>query len=808
MKFLTILSRFRASSKRFLLYVGNPISFIRRSGRLLLHRSLINAEIPGTSSRNRKRTSRNRVQERLGKFGSSFSRRFQGSSAEETTALVYKDSLTEPRRRIYDPRFETARRISATPSEQLVLAPSPPVEIPALVVDQEIRGRRGRYKCIGKALIEKKLFRVYPGIHTSTNKRVQIKEYLLPEAIYNREERRIRKRDFALIVETDLKSAGGKDFRVITPLETIAPPRERRCYLITELVDESITAKEYANLHGALSPRQTVKFIDQVLQTLWFLHTHQIRLPTGRKQNGTPHGNLNLDSILINAHKTRSEDEELQLSIYLSDLSLWEDIFATPNSPIRHTSSVQDLIDLGSVCISLLLGKSETDDKNWFLDSEDESDNWLAKDEVLGSFILRLLQLNGLNKFESAQAARQELLRLEREGLFDYQQEPVLIAPEEPAVNSKNRKALWIAIGATALLSSLIGASLIIFNRPSSNYALDRSIPCCIARIKPPTGSHAYAVESGIWNYVLERSGFMSKNRNLREELEARQPILEDYSYQGADENAIAKLQRGEIDFALGYWNEDLPDDLEQEVVAFHGLTVFVAFSDDYRKENIPSALKGRISLKDLRTFYTRGIEEWEQPRKLEDWDVKLYVPFEEEAVSLFKDLLFKDVDNSGADERKFVSLTDELLARQYQEIPTKENYLPTTRSIVENVFLDYERNKTISIGFGYFNSVFGQCAVYPLSIGSRWKAVQPYETSEGQPITPKIDLCNDKGGYAPNEEAFNTQEYPLSYRLVVIYPKGEKRSTVGKQFAKLLKTEESQYLLQEAGIIPLEEKP
>ena len=803
MKFSKIYTGLRRWNRRSIQIIRNPFYAIWVRAQWRLRQRLMGAEIPGTR-RKRKRTNENKVKERLGRFGESFSRRFQGSSEEESTTLTYRDSETEFRRRPYDPRYETDRRIGP-PSSTVTLAPPPSVEeIPPLEINQEIRGRRGRYKCIGKPTVVNKKFRVYPGIHSSTNEQVSIKEYLLSENKYNLQESRTRKRNFVSIVDANFKSAGGTDFRVVVPLETIAPPRERRCYLVTESIDGNTTLKQYLKSRSAFSPKQVVKFLDQVLQSLWFLHTNRIKFSSGRINNGMPHGNLSLDSILVEQKKLQP-DEEPQLCVRLSDLSLWEDIFIAPNSPIKYTSAAQDLIDLGSISASLLLGKAEIDRKNWFLNSEDEADNWLAKDEVLGSFILQLLQVHG--KFESASAARQELLRIEREGGFDYQQEPIPLVADEPEPSPKSRKALWIAIGATALLSILIGASLIILNR-QSNYATDKSIPCCIAKVKLPNGDYSYGVESGIWNYVLERSGFMSKSENFRQELETRQPTLEDYSYEGASQNAIAQLQNGNLDFVLGSWHDDLPDDLEQEVIAFHGLTVFVAFSDDYRKENIPNALKGRISLKDLRTFYTRGIEEWNQPRKLDDWDVKLYVPFETEAIALFKDLLFQDVENSAADERKFARLTNQLLARQQQEMPSNKNYLPTTRSVVENVFLDYEREKTISIGFGYFNSIFGQCAVYPLAVGNRWKAVQPYVTSEGKPITPKIDLCNDKGGYEPNIEAFNTQKYSLGYRLVAIYPKDEKRSVVGKQFAKLLKTEESQYLLEEAGIVPLKQEP
>lgn len=803
MRFADIRSQFITKLRWGTMLVRSPLTFARYRGSIFLRRRVGDAEIPGTGSdrKNRKKNKTTRVQERLGRFGASFGQRFKGSEEEQTT-LAYRDRPPEYRRRPQDLAFETDRRIRPTSSDTLVIEPSTE-EIPALVPSNEIRGRNGRYRCIKEAIVVEEKYRIYPGVHTSTNKPVVIKEYLLPEIKYNRQERRICKKRFASIVDIDLKSIGGQDFRVVFPLETISPPREKRCYLVTESIDENITLKQYLEKEGALSPKQVVKLLDQVLQTLWFIHTNRLRLSSSEVQNGIAHGNLSLNSILVDVEEPQSEDDEPQLMVYLSDLALWEHIFVPPNAPVPETSPLQDLKDLGSVSASLLIGKTETDDKNWFLASEDEEDNWLAKDEVLGRFILRLLGIS--SKFESALVARQELLQLEREGAFDYQQElqpPVESEPNEG--NRNNRRKLKIA-AITALVLFLIGWAFVFLNGRISRTTADESVPCCIAKVKPPEGNYDYAAENGIWSYVLEKSGFTSQSKNLREELEARQPILEDYNYEGADDSIFAKLNIGSIDFALGYWHDDLPDDLEQEVVAFHGLATFVAFSDDFRPESIPRDLRGKISIKDLRTLYTKGADDWRLPRKLRDWEVKLYVPFEREAIALLKDLLFPDGESSAAERRQFDKTTEEILARQYKEIPAPKNYSPTTRSVVANVFLDYENNKTIGIGFGYFNSVFGQCAVYPLAIAQGRRAIQPYATSEGEPITPRIDLCNDKGGYILDASEFNSQKYPLSQKLVVIYPEDEKRSQAGRKFAKLLKTKESQYFLEEAGIVPLQ---
>lgn len=784
--------------------VRSPIAFTRYKGSIFLRRRLGDVEIPGTGSnrKNRKKNKNTKIQERLSQYGASFNRRFKGSNEEETEELNSDNRSSPYTRRPQDLAFETNRRIRPSSDAVAVLEPST-VEIPALVPSNEIRGRNGRYRCIGEAIVEEEKYRIYPGVHSSTNKPVVIKEYLLPEIEYNRQERRICKKRFASIVDIDLKSIGGQDFRVIFPLETISPPREKRCYLVTESIDKNISLKKYLEKEGALTPKQVVKFLDQVLQTLWFIHTNRLHF-SDEIQNGIAHGNLSLNSILVDVKEPQTEDDEPQLFVYLGELALWEHIFVPPNSPVPEISPLQDLLDLGSISASLLIGKTETDEKNWFLASEDEEDNWLAKDEVLGRFILRLLGIS--SKFESALVARQELLQLEREGAFDYQQE--LRTTNESESNEptqNNRRRIWKIIAIIAAIALLIGFSVILFNKISPSTTANDSVPCCIAKVKPPVGKHEYAAEDGIWSYLLEKSGYTSKNQNLRKELETRQPILENYQYEGATENAIAKLEQGSLDFALGSWHQDLPNDLEQEIVGFHGLAVFVAFSDNYRARSLPRDLKGKISVKDLRKLYTKGADDWRLPRKLRDWDVKLYVPFEKEAIALFKDLLFPDEESSAAERRQFDRLSESLLARQRREMPAPKNYSQTTRSVIENVFLDYETNKTIGIGFGYFNSVFGQCAVYPLAVAPRRKGIQPYATSEGQPITPEIDLCNDKGGYILDATEFNSGKYPLSQKLVVFYPKDEERSQAGRQFAKLLKTQESQHLLEEIGIVPLQ---
>ena len=79
------------------------------------------------------------------------------------------------------------------------------------------------------------------------------------------------------------------------------------------------------------------------------------------------------------------------------------------------------------------------------------------------------------------------------------------------------------------------------------------------------------------------------------------------------------------------------------------------------------------------------------------------------------------------------------------------------------------------------------------------------FAQKDGKPVTPQqIDLCNDKGNYAPNITAFTSQRYPLAYPLSVIYLRDNRQEPIGEKFAEILKTTQVQCLLSETGLIPL----
>ncbi|MEO8891898.1 MAG: phosphate ABC transporter substrate-binding protein, partial [Coleofasciculaceae cyanobacterium] len=127
---------------------------------------------------------------------------------------------------------------------------------------------------------------------------------------------------------------------------------------------------------------------------------------------------------------------------------------------------------------------------------------------------------------------------------------------------------------------------------------------------------------------------------------------------------------------------------------------------------------------------------------------------------------------------------------------------LPTLRTILQ----DFEDTQVGGIGFGPLSKVFGQCSVYPLAIvDDNNSPVSPLIQDNGNPIDPATDLCDKKGSYRPNIEVFKTRRYPLAYPLAVIYPRDNSRVPIGKKFAEILKTEESQRLLSKTGLVPLQ---
>jgi PBP superfamily domain len=680
--------------------------------------------------------------------------------------------------------------------------------IPILPKDREIAGgRRGRYRVEG-FLKDGERVRFYQGIQVVNNKHILIKEYLLPDGEFNQKEAKERKEKFEKLASLNLKNGGGQDFRLISPWDAIAPSNEKRCYLIFEQsIHNSLTLREYLLKNGAMTTQQVRGVLYQVLQTLWFLHSHRLRNFGDEVQQGLPHGNLSLDSLLITINSQPSALDEPQFFIYVADLALWEDLFKPPTAKISDRSPKQDLIALGYISFYLLSGTTVDPDTAQPLNPKVKQHWPEFKDVRLKKFIYRLLGID--QPFKTAFEAMQALLApmpIELEVPLEVATEPY-----EAAENTQKSSVfrLLLTILLLGLMAGLLWQIIVRLLQASPKVELpvfNSSEPCCLAQIdRVPTGTVTYITETDrIWSYILNTVSLVSYNKTLAQELKIREPRLENYTLNISNTNVIEAIRSRRANFALTTSIEDLPDDMEQVEVAYDGLVVFVAFSDNKRDQSIPNAFNGKITLDKLREIYTtETLTNWSPPEGINQ-NIKLYMPVDNrQAVKLFEELVFK-----GSPPQKFRDLPGKLI----RDARPKINQKPIDESyILGEILKDFEQDQTVGIGFGLLSRVFNQCAVYPLAVGEKGQEVQPLVQqldNQVKPIEPTTDLCDDKGSYWSDVEAFKSARYPLVYRLVVVYPKDETLAAEGKKFAELLKTDEGQRLLSEAGLVPLRTLP
>lgn len=667
-----------------------------------------------------------------------------------------------------------------------------PVVLPS---EARIRGDRGTYQ-IERWLGHRGQGRLYSGLELPTRQAVVIKEYLLPERYFNPEEIKIRKVAFRRLAGLELADGRVQDFRLIVPTDAVADPLEERCYLIsTGKLDASMTLANYLAQNGAMNRVQVRQLLNQVLQSLESLHGQKFRLPSGLVQQGIAHGNLRLDSLLF--------VESFQgFFTYLSDFALWERLFDPPLLEAPTPTPQQDLKALGNVAFYLLVGGSRdpVSGQPWHPETEA---HWPSLHPDFKAFLLNLMGL-GSASFESAEAARQVLLQLPPE--VGVTQLPSQATPQG---NQKHgwRSRLPIALLGILGIFLLVGllAWLLRGRSQRGSVVANELLPCCIDQVSGiPAGQFVYtAAQRGSWDYAFTQQNLITRNQSFQEILEEHQPLLSNWDYQRAvsGEAAKAQVQSGQIDFAIASLHNSLEPELGQIEFAYDGLAVFVAFSYSRRENSLPSSLRGQITFEQLRQLYTGKITNWQQLNG-PDLPVKLYIPTHDEAVQLFEQRVLQEPTHI------------DVFRRLVQPVDPSSEQCPNTSSITQlgtfatlrAIIRDFESCEVGSIGFESLSQIFGQCSVYPLALArERRPAVVPLIQGRNKPVTPATNLCNDKGGYRPNAQAFRSQQYPLTYSLAVVYFRDNRRAPAGQKFAELLKTVEAQRLLQKTGLIPLQ---
>ena len=362
------------------------------------------------------------------------------------------------------PRGEL-RSESSAQTNPLGFAPKPThqIEITPLQKADYIQGRRGRLQV--KSDVPVKTFeraRLYEGVQVANCKAILIKEYLLPEADFNQKEAGVRKEKFEELASLNLNNGGGQDFRLMIPRDAIAPRHERRCYLITKPIDNSITLREYLEQTNCpMTSKQVREVLKQVLQTLWFLHNQRVRFPNGEVRSGLLHGNLTLDSLLIVTNDRQSIIEERQFFIYLCDLALWEDLFKLPTAKLVKHSPEKDLKDLGYLSFYLLSGGDKDPVYGQDLDPKNEQ-HWLQVDDInLKNFLCRLLGLD--TPFANADEARQALLAVTPSQAIEEQVEKEIEEGKKEHLNYSISKSLILRILLTCFSVGLVGTLFVMF---------------------------------------------------------------------------------------------------------------------------------------------------------------------------------------------------------------------------------------------------------------------------------------------------------------------------------------------------------
>lgn len=676
-------------------------------------------------------------------------------------------------------------------------------QFPATLAEKaEIWGRRGTYRVV-KCLGRRGMGRLYEAVQVGTEQPVVIKEFLLPRRYFNGEEMRQRQEAFTSLAGIALADGRSQDFRMIAPWEAIADDIEERCYLITPPQDANSTLNRVLG-YGAMSTAQVRLVLNQVLQSLEFLHQQKYTLPMGQVQTGLVHGNLSLDSLVVIRAKKEKDapDEEpgtlgMKDFVYLCDLLLWERLFEpfhlAQSNGLSNGSVATDLKALGAIAFSLLTGKA--DEQGHPLNPKQDH-HWQGVYPPLRKYILRLLELD--LPFENATDARRTLLQMPLEPVVNQ------FAPDAEVLAKKKPFSKALAALIMAFLLAAVGKLALLLIKPAP--AIEAPPICCIKDVGGvPVGNFSYtAVRNGIWDKFLQQTGMaeVPANQKLRDYFAKTQPKLQ-LNYQPVDsvQVAIAKVRSGKVSFAIVPLVKELPDELTYQEIAHDGLAVFVNFSYSERDKGLPAALKGELTLQQLHDIYTGKIANWKSLGS--GLPLKRYAPLDGESIALFEQKVL-------AEPRAIATFRERL--RDPGQPDNKGSFvvakdgitqLPTLEMLRTSI-QDFESAQTGGIGFAPFSQVLGQCSVYPLALGKKQKTVQALTLTDGRSITPMVDLCDRKGSYSLLPDAIKNQQYPLSYRIAIVYVRDNDQQPVGEKFAEMMRSQEGQKLLAQFGLMPL----
>ncbi len=656
-------------------------------------------------------------------------------------------------------------------------------KFPAPIAEKmKIRGKNGIYT-IDRSLGARGMGRLYAATQQETKQPIVVKEYVLPSRYFNVAEKRGIQESVQKLAGLSLLGSPEQDFRILSPIEAISDGEDERCYLILDHRSAHPSLKQTLEKTGILPTNTVQNLLSQILQILEVLHEQKFQLPMGQIQSGLIHGNLNLDTVLIQVNDLTETEPSSTLRpssffVYLSDLSLWERLCKTPLMKLPELSIGQDLVNVGYLGFYALNGGA-IDEKGKALDPELPA-NWSTSKSELTQFLKRLMGLT--TPFASATEARQDLLQIPSDA-------PIVAADVVDAIDPAKSKWTKVAAFLTLFLILGVAATPLIqkMKKPVAIAPVEIPIPAEMKDIGAiPMGEFRYtAVQNGTWNYILQTADLIEVGQTLERKIQVAQPKLTlKFEPSSSLDEAIAAVRSGKSTFAVIPLNQSVPEDLEFQPIAYDALAVFVSFSYSQREQGLPKALQGSISLEQLQRIYTGKLENWKTIAS-SNLPVKSYQSNDTELATVFEQRVFAGVASPES---------------PLKDIAKPPNFFELLRSVLR----DFESNQTGSIGFAPFSRVFGQCSVYPLAIQTPRKSpVQPLLLNDGREIAPNTNLCDRKGSYKIDANVFRSGEYPLAYPIGVLYARRNDRPLIGVKFAEMMRTKEGQRLLKQTGLVP-----
>ena len=687
-----------------------------------------------------------------------------------------------------------------------------------LPMNKEIRGRRGIYR-VKSWLSRQGNGRIYEAVQQNNGRSVIIKEYLLPRRYFDSAPTRLEKKDiFTRVANFQVAQTIPSDFRLIVPSEGIADRDRDRCYLIAPgnlaalpnlktYLTKSTQASSYGEVlltqQGRMETEQVLNLLDQVLQSLEFLHSHRWQFASGEIQQGLVHGNLSLDTLLINR-------TEVEFLVYLWDLSLWDDLFQPTNAPIANKKVADDLVALGNIGL-YLLADPEIAKSSSYRSLPQQDLYWRGIASPLSGFLRRLLGINA--PFDDAASARRELRQLISEGA-ELETAPQTASEPLSTVEKTPNWLFWAIFSAVVLL---LGGGIWWWKRnlnPESSVAFSGESKIEDIR-NVPAGSLTYGVVASsqlesifeindtyknaypqaadadsFINVIDEKQDIQLARQIFRD----RQTSIDNISPRQIDFALVNLTQRGDRDKI----DRDDGEQLINQTIAYDGLLIYVPFVDcSGQCDQLGEYLAQKLTIEQLRDIYTGKVSSWHEinsdiPKNI---PIRAFAPEDSLTLKLFEQLLF---DKLPEDREAFKS------AVASGKIQRRASY-----PMLQEIRNLWQRENIGGIGFDLQSIIYKQCNVYPLSVVKNESEFFPMLI---EPNQTGVDLfqdfsCKEKQDYQLNQTVFRDRQYPLAFSVNLLYLNDDRYQNLvfGTKIAKILQTKEFQCHLSHKKFIPLE---